>query len=206
MFKNIYNSIENKKLFEKKILNKNIYCKYLIKKKDILYNFSHITVDNFFYTKQSTILFRSSLFKNNLLGHSLKTKNFKFKSVYGFSSFSSPFFLDNFSSRKVLNVVKDTFFNKNKLAAVLLFSVLKGGFKVYSSSGLIGFLPNSQLKKLVLNCEPYKLLMFLSIKNNKPFDLFWVLSKVIKIKIKSFSDISKNKQKRSFIVVLFFLK
>lgn len=203
-FKNIYNQIEEKKIIERKVLSKEIYYKYIVRK--VIKNSFLIDDSSGIYKifKTPKFLLKLKKFNKKKIGYSLNIKKYKYKSNLNKNySFNSLFFSNSLHLQSQLynfkNNVAGLFNNRGKISLLLLRPV-KCGYKVYSL-GTLGFLPGSHYKK-VLRFRP-KLIRrkakYISkiLKFDKKLSLIWFYSQPsdsIKIRVKY---ILRKKYKKS---------
>jgi hypothetical protein len=109
-------------------------------------------LDDFNSFKKTIILPKSYYKKANLLAYSVNLKSYWLKSIASFNnSFEIVIHYNNFLKLKVLDKIKKGLSNYKKSDALLLLSSLKGGYVVYSISGIKGFLPRNQLVYSFIN-------------------------------------------------------
>ena len=196
-FKTFFNHIENSTLVEKKIFVKNFYYKYLIKTSVINPTTLDLSVDNFFSFQRTLVIPKTYANKKDLKAFSLNLKSYSFKSnTNSKCSFQIPILTKYESSFNPLKKISSLFSQSlNKLNAILLLRVIKGGFRIYSSVGILGFLPRSQLKRIISSANLTSKFLISSTFYRKMFYLFWILIKESKIKIRSFLKFKARKRK-----------
>jgi len=149
------NTPTEKTLFDKKILNKKLYGKVLLRYSNILQTTSCQLDDSFGILNVSTsLLTKNIVYKKKGIssGRSFFLKDFvylnrfnkclKFKGLLAVNQTKSSF-SNSFS--KFLDKLQN--FKRN--SSMFILSPIKGGFTCYSS-GVIGFLPRSHLKLILL--------------------------------------------------------
>ena len=207
-FKTLCNHAKDSSLIEKKIFNKNFYYKYLIKTSLINMNVHDLSVDNFFSLQQTIVLPKAYAKKKDLQAYSLNLKSYNFRSI---NNFKCSFEIPTFSSKSTkINSLKkiNSFFNQRskKLNAILILAVVKGGFRVYSSVGVLGFLPRSHLRKILSSLDCKSRFLIVSSFHIKAFSLLWILVKESKISIRSFIKpkfIRRKNKKRTYSNFMF---
>lgn len=149
-----YSSTE-KLLFDKKLLNKKLYGKVLLRNSNILSTTSCQLDDSFGnFNVSRSLLIKNIVYKKNVIlsGRSFFLKDFvylnrfnkylKFKGLLAVNQ-TKLSFSNSFS--KLLDKLQN--FKRN--SSMFVLSPIKGGFTCYSS-GVIGFLPRSHLKLILL--------------------------------------------------------
>jgi hypothetical protein len=203
MFINTFNIVNNKAAIEHKILQKNIYYKYLIIKNDIIFsekNFE-ISLESSFLFQKAAVLPKSYFKKPILVGYSLNIKSYKFSSKNSSRcTFEMPFYGFNNNS---LTTLSAKLLETRESVAIFLLSAVKGGFKVYSNTGILGFLPSGQLKRVIFSLSPGLKYLILSNFLKKKRHLFWVLAKIARLKIRQVFKLSKRKKKKIYSNFIF---
>lgn len=202
-FSDIYYHINESNNLEKKLLLQTFYYKYLIieskfniKKGSFLLN----SFDNF--SQKTITLPKSYFYKKSVLGYSLNLVSYKFESRKKLNySFNLPVPFKNFLFSNLLKTISFSLFSK-KSHFILVLSAVKGGYLVYSSAGIKGFLPYNQTKYLKIFNS--------SILNNSffinKFNLLWVPINFIQFKLRSYKKNFRAKYKgRSFTQSFVFL-
>ena len=142
------NSLIEKNSFDKKLLNKKIYGKILVRSSFLSPsscllddNFSTYNFPRLSLTNKKTFLNGRSFFYKNFI-YSNKFNNYlRFQGLL--STNKTNFSFSN-SFSKFLDILKNT----NLKPSLFVLSPIKGGFECYSS-GVIGFLPRSQFNLLL---------------------------------------------------------
>lgn len=194
-------------IFEKKILNQNIYYKYLIRQKINLKTDETYIIEN-----GATLTFllnfsRKKIKKKLILGHVLKVKDFIFSSILNENiCFEAPFISKILLYKNnIINTVKIIFKqileSKQQIFFFSFLSPTKKGYFIYFS-GFSGFLPKKQ----------FKYFNFKKTLLNHSFFLFYKYTNPISLHIKKI-QIKKNRKKlqlvflqKNYFRITFFLK
>jgi hypothetical protein len=196
IFTNIYNSSQDISLIEKKVLAHNSYFKYLICQTDFNYGQtkSPLLMENSLEFKKTFFLPKSYFTKRDLIGYSVNLMSYKFRSKYSnCCSFNMPFYTNKKSNFSSFESIANKFITHVSLL-ILLTKAVKGGFKVYSNTGLFGFLPGSQYKKCIRHNRHYfRLLNLKFYLRKKNFNLRWISSNISKLKLRVFKSFFRRK-------------
>lgn len=204
MFINTFHIVNNINAIEQKILQKNIYYKYIIIQNEakLLEKDFEVSLESSFLFQKATVLPKSYLKKPDLIGYSLNIKSYKFSSKNSsLCTFEMPFY--DFINKNYLSTLSAKLLETKESIAMFLLSAVKGGFKVYSNNGILGFLPNSQLKRGITRLGP-------DLRNFLFFNFFmkehqfgWFLAKIARLKIRQVLKLSKRKKKKIYSNFIF---
>ena len=195
MLQQKYEILNSSNILEKKVLIKNSYLKYWIRRvKSKKFKESYLIDNSFTYT---AIKKKSVFLLNKTLGSSISINDFRFKNKFNKNiKFSMPFFIKNEAENKI-NILKQALIIKNcKATFTILVYPKKGGFTAFSHTGMLGFLPNKEYKKIMrgfINLFNKKL-HYKNILNNNivtfekknnffNLELFWFLTSFKHIKV-----------------------
>lgn len=217
MFQKKYELINSLNNFEKKTLIKNEYLKYWIRRvKSKNFKDSYLIDNSFSY---SAIKKKSALLLNKKLGSSLKLSDFKFINKYNKNiQFKMPTTIKMEVSSKIENLKRQLLIDNKKVTFTILVAPKKGGFVAFSHVGMLGFLPNTEYKKILNDftnmfiVEEKEIYVTNAIKQNREkylktncfynFRLFWFVTVFKHLKI---NCIKKRFQKNSLKTNIVFL-
>lgn len=218
MIQQKYEFLNSSSVLEKKILIKNLYLKYWIRRiKSKKFKESYLIDNSFTYT---AIKKKSTFLLNKTLGSSLSINDFKFKNKFNKNiKFKMPFSIKEEAESKI-NVLQKALLIKNfKATFTILVYPKKGGFTAFSHVGMFGFLPNKEYKKIMKGFVNLfnKKLHYKNILNTTTanfekknsfykFALFWFLASFKHIKVQcSKKRFNKNNLKTN-VVFLYYKK
>jgi hypothetical protein len=190
---NVFNFINESNVVDRKLLLTSFYYKYLIFEKRSRIKKTNLTVNNFEdFSKKTIVLPKSYVNKKFISGYSLSLTNYKFKSTKKLNYILNlPTFFKNFFAINSLNSLKFALI-KEIPKFILFVSVVKGGFTVYSSTGIKGFLPHSHSKSLFVSIRSKFLRNYFSLKK---FSLLWFSPKFLDFQLSVYKRNSRPKSK-----------
>lgn len=190
-FLKLYETLNDLSRLEKKFLANTFYSKYLIYNKGREVNY----VENTFFIKSVKYFSKSYLKKKCLNGYSLNINMYLFKNKKNAAcSFFGPVEEKrSFTSIKRFCKILET----GQQMLVLVYSVIKGGFRVYSFNGIVGFLPKTQIRSLYRSVNFIVRLQLLSqCFSTFNFHFLWSICFISIIKVRSVRYTIKQKCKR----------
>lgn len=218
MFQQKYALINSSSFFEKKILIKNAYLKYWVRRiKSKKFKESFLIDNSFNYTAMKKTAFP---LLNKKLGYSLALKDFQFKNKFNKNiKFKMPFSIKNDIENKIENLQKTLVIKNFKTVFTLLVYPKKGGFTAFSHVGMLGFLPNREYKKIMKNFVNLfnKKLHYKNIINQSTsnflkkncfykYELFWFLTMFKHVKVHCTKRRFHRNNLKTNIVFLYYKK